>query len=88
MVKRKDEFADPSLDITTTAPASAKTGRTLEDLAVAGATPTTEATWTRARATWVPPMLAELAATPPERPAESDLPAEVRRVARRRRPQR
>ena len=82
MVKRKDEFADPSLDITATAPGSAKTGRTIEDLAAGtdgpggdgpggdGRTGGDGATWVRAPATWVPPMLAELAATVPDRPAE------------------
>jgi bifunctional non-homologous end joining protein LigD len=55
LVKRNDEFANPELDITKTAPESVKTGRTLDEV-----TSDDPSTWTRARATWVPPMLAEL----------------------------
>jgi bifunctional non-homologous end joining protein LigD len=56
MVKRRDETVDPSLDIETAAPASVKTGRSLDDVA---ADPDA-ATWTRETATWQPPMLATL----------------------------
>jgi bifunctional non-homologous end joining protein LigD len=71
MVKRKDEFADAGLDITESAPRSAKTDRRLEDLRSAagneGGTGTNDGdpTWTRGRATWSPPMLAELSKSPP-----------------------
>lgn len=54
MVKRSDERAVPGYDVTVAEPASVVSGRRVEDL-TAG-----EPTWTRARATWVPPMLAEL----------------------------
>jgi len=56
LVKRRDEWADASLDIEATEPASALTGRMVEDVAAdpdAG-------TWTRGVATWSPPMLATL----------------------------
>lgn len=56
MVKRRDETANPSLDIETVAPESVQSGRMLEEI---GADPE-EATWTRATATWQPPMLASL----------------------------
>jgi bifunctional non-homologous end joining protein LigD len=54
MVKRKDEFANPDFDVTEAAPQSVKTGRRLEEVLETGET------WSRARATWVPPMLAQL----------------------------
>jgi bifunctional non-homologous end joining protein LigD len=63
MVKRKDEFADADLDITESAPRSATTDRRLEELQ-SGDNPT----WTRARATWVAPMLAELSKLAPSDP--------------------
>jgi bifunctional non-homologous end joining protein LigD len=56
MVKRRDDFADPTVDIEASAPASVLSGRDLEEI---GSDPEA-ATWTRATATWVPPMLAEL----------------------------
>lgn len=56
MIKRKDEFADPELDITAEATASVQSGRDLD--AVAG--DPEAATWTGGRATWDPPMLATL----------------------------
>jgi bifunctional non-homologous end joining protein LigD len=56
LVKRKDEHADPDLDIAAREPRSARTGRTLEELQ-SGEQPS----WTRERATWSPPMLATLA---------------------------
>ena len=56
MVKRNDARADPDLDIEVTAPDSARTGRSLADV---GADPGS-ARWTRERATWRPPMLAQL----------------------------
>jgi bifunctional non-homologous end joining protein LigD len=56
MVKRRDETADPSLDIESAAPASVQSGRLLEEV---GADPDA-ATWTRGTATWQPPMLATL----------------------------
>lgn len=57
LVKRRDDYADPSLDIETSAPASVISGHTLE---VVAADPAAN-TWTGAKATWQPPMLAELA---------------------------
>lgn len=65
MVKRKDEHADPGLDITVTAPRSTRSDREISDVRGA-AVPT----WTAERATWVPPMLAHLAKAPPGDPAE------------------
>ena len=62
LVKRKDEFADAELDVTEAAPRSAVTGRSVEDLKG-----DTAHTWTRARATWSPPMLAELRGDVPDR---------------------
>jgi bifunctional non-homologous end joining protein LigD len=62
LVKRRDDHADPKLDITAKEPRSARTGRTIEDLRAAEGS---EATWTRARATWAPPMLATLSASVP-----------------------
>jgi bifunctional non-homologous end joining protein LigD len=56
MVKRRDERADPSVDIETSAPASVQSGRVLEEVA---ADPDA-ATWTSETATWQPPMLATL----------------------------
>ena len=60
MVKRRDETADPSLDIETVAPESVQSGRLLEQV---GADPAS-ATWTRGTATWQPPMLATLVDAP------------------------
>jgi bifunctional non-homologous end joining protein LigD len=57
LVKRRDAHAQPSLDITTAAPASVQSGRDLDEIEAGANT----ATWTRARATWQPPMLAGLA---------------------------
>jgi bifunctional non-homologous end joining protein LigD len=56
LVKRRDELADPSLDIETKAPASVQSGRLIEEVS---ADPDAD-TWTRERATWQPPMLATL----------------------------
>ena len=56
LVKRRDEWADATLDIEATEPASTLTGRLVEDVAAdpdAG-------TWTGEVATWSPPMLATL----------------------------
>ncbi|HEV8063232.1 MAG TPA: DNA polymerase ligase N-terminal domain-containing protein, partial [Acidimicrobiales bacterium] len=61
MIKRKDEFADPTLDVTTSSPNSVKTNRTLEDVKNGE----DEDSWTGGRATWVPPMLAELVKSAP-----------------------
>jgi bifunctional non-homologous end joining protein LigD len=55
MIKRADETADPDLDITASAPDSAVTGRSLDDVSR-----DRDATWTREQATWTPPMLAQL----------------------------
>jgi bifunctional non-homologous end joining protein LigD len=60
MVKRRDERADPSLDIETAAPASVLSGRLIEEVA---ADPDA-ATWTREKATFHPPMLATLLDAP------------------------
>jgi len=60
MVKRRDEHADASLDIIATAVLSVQSGLALEEVA---ADPE-GATWSAARATWQPPMLAELAKAP------------------------
>ena len=56
MVKRRDEYANPSLDITAQAPGSVVSGRDVTEIA---ADPHA-ATWTGDRATWQPPMLATL----------------------------
>jgi len=56
MVKRRDEWADESRDIEESAPASAVSGRTIEEVA----DDTQASTWTRQVATWSPPMLATL----------------------------
>lgn len=61
MVKRRDEFAGAE-DVTETRPESVKSGRPIESIE------STDETWTRARATWTPPMLAELAKQPPPDP--------------------
>jgi bifunctional non-homologous end joining protein LigD len=55
LIKRSDEYADPSKDVTGSAPESVKSGLTIEDLAKQ---PDPE-TWTRETATWTPPMLAQ-----------------------------
>lgn len=68
LVKRRDDYADPSLDITKSAPASVVTDRTIEDVQ-AGAEGD-EPTWTRGRATWSLPMLAELTTSVPVDPEE------------------
>ena len=60
MVKRRDDHADPTLDITVCEPRSARTGRTLEEVQTGD-----QPSWTRERATWAPPMLASLAAGVP-----------------------
>jgi bifunctional non-homologous end joining protein LigD len=60
LVKRRDEHADPSLDITASAPDSILSGRSLDEV---GQDEESE-TWTRERATWRPPMLARLADPP------------------------
>ncbi|HLI01427.1 MAG TPA: non-homologous end-joining DNA ligase [Acidimicrobiales bacterium] len=56
LVKRGDEHAATDVDITATAPASVATGRTIEELGDDGE----DREWTRERATWQPPMLAQL----------------------------
>ena len=56
MIKRRDEYANPSLDITAEAPASVLSGRDLDEVA---ADPESKR-WTGDRATWAPPMLATL----------------------------
>jgi len=56
MVKRKDEHADPGLDIEASAPDSVVTGRSLEAVGADTDSPK----WTRETATWMPAMLAEL----------------------------
>jgi bifunctional non-homologous end joining protein LigD len=56
MVKRRDEWADASVDVEGAAPQSALSGRSIEEVAGdKGAS-----TWTRKVATWSPPMLATL----------------------------
>jgi bifunctional non-homologous end joining protein LigD len=56
MIKRRDEWADASVDIEETSPQSALSGRLVEE--VAG--DPKASTWTREVATWSPPMLATL----------------------------
>ncbi len=56
MVKRSDDHADPDLDITASAPDSAISGRPLADVGE----DTSSAQWSGDRATWRPPMLAQL----------------------------
>jgi bifunctional non-homologous end joining protein LigD len=56
MVKRADDHADPGIDITADQPDSVQTGRSLEAVAA----DRDSAQWTRERATWRPPMLAQL----------------------------
>ena len=60
MVKRRDERADATVDITASAPGSVRTGRTVEEVGERD-----EARWTRGVATFTPPMLAELTKSPP-----------------------
>ena len=55
LVKKADEYADPSKDITESSPDSVKSGLTIEEV---GDQPDPD-TWTRETATWTPPMLAE-----------------------------
>jgi bifunctional non-homologous end joining protein LigD len=62
MVKRSDDHADPSNDITTTAPNSAVTGRSVDQVRADG----TAAQWHRGQATWRPPMLAQALRVPDE----------------------
>ncbi|HTX00281.1 MAG TPA: non-homologous end-joining DNA ligase, partial [Acidimicrobiales bacterium] len=59
LVKRQDERADATYDVTEAAPASVTTGRRLEEIG------DEDPTWTRGRATWMPPMLATLHTSPP-----------------------
>jgi bifunctional non-homologous end joining protein LigD len=56
MVKRADDRADPDRDITTDAPDSVLTGRGIGEIGADAASDR----WTRERATWRPPMLAQL----------------------------
>ena len=63
MVKRKDDHADTSRDITEDAPNSVVSDRSLD--AVRG--DPKGATWTRGQATWHPPMLAQPLKLPQER---------------------
>jgi bifunctional non-homologous end joining protein LigD len=62
MVKRSDDHADPSRDITSTAPNSAITDRSLEEVRADD----TGAQWHRGQATWHPPMLAQPLRIPDE----------------------
>jgi bifunctional non-homologous end joining protein LigD len=62
MVKRNDELADSSRHIVEDEPQSVRSHRRVEEV-----TPD-EKTWTAARATWTPPMLAELSKQPPADP--------------------
>jgi len=63
MVKRKDEFADPSRDITTEAPDSAVSGRSLEEVKA----DESGRHWDSKHATWQPPMLAQPLRMPEDR---------------------
>jgi bifunctional non-homologous end joining protein LigD len=63
MVKRNDEFADASKDVIDDEPESVKTHRRVEEIR-----PDDDNTWTAARATWTPPMLAELSRHSPADP--------------------
>jgi bifunctional non-homologous end joining protein LigD len=63
MIKRNDEFADSSKDVVYDDPESVKTHRRVEDVGLDD-----EKTWTGGRATWVPPMLAELSKQAPPDP--------------------
>jgi bifunctional non-homologous end joining protein LigD len=65
MVKRNDEYASRSRDITTEAPNSALSGRGLEDVKGDKDSPQ----WQPGRATWQPPMLAQALRMPQERRA-------------------
>jgi bifunctional non-homologous end joining protein LigD len=56
MIKRRDEWADESVDVEESAPESTVSGRTIEEVAADKGSKT----WTRAVATWSPPMLATL----------------------------
>jgi bifunctional non-homologous end joining protein LigD len=64
MVKRNDEFADPGFDVTAAEPQSVLSGRRIEQVDAA------DPTWTRGRATFVPPMLATLADAVPGKAAD------------------
>ena len=55
LVKRADEYADPSKNVTESEPESVKSGLTIEQV---GDQPDPE-TWTRETATWMPAMLAQ-----------------------------
>jgi bifunctional non-homologous end joining protein LigD len=55
MVKRNDAYADRTRDITTEAPNSATTGRSLEQVK----SDQTSGEWSAGQATWRPPMLAQ-----------------------------
>ena len=65
MVKRKDELADRSRDITVDAPDSAVSGRSLEQVK----SDRGGRQWSAAQATWQPPMLAQPLRLPEERRA-------------------
>ncbi|MHB8293407.1 MAG: non-homologous end-joining DNA ligase [Acidimicrobiales bacterium] len=56
LVKKADDRADPGRDITTEQPGSVLSGRTNEEVGASGG----PRKWSRGRATWVPPMLAQL----------------------------
>ncbi len=56
MVKRADEHADPGRDVEAEQPDSVLTGRSNDEVGEDRGS----RTWTRERATWAPPMLAEL----------------------------
>jgi bifunctional non-homologous end joining protein LigD len=60
MVKRNDEYADRTRDVTTDEPDSAVSGRSLEDVKTDGGS----RQWHRGQATWQAPMLAQAARIP------------------------
>jgi bifunctional non-homologous end joining protein LigD len=63
MIKRNDELADSSRRVVEDEPGSVRSQRRVEDIK-----PDDDRTWTGDRATWTPPMLAELAKQPPTDP--------------------
>ncbi len=65
MVKRSDELADSSKQVVDDEPESVLSHRRVEDIS-----PDDANTWTAGRATWMPPMLAELSAHPPADPQD------------------
>lgn len=59
MIKRRDEYADASMDVTVSATRSVQSGKSMEDVA----SDPDPAVWTGGTATWEPPMLATRAGT-------------------------